>query len=139
MQRIITQRLANSTYTKKHSIQEKLTEDEIDEKLIDYKEVADISKVALSTHIRYFSEIKNKDGTVNNKFRLGGILINKDNADKYVVLSNGTQSWSVQVDKTTFYKKMSIDEIKEEYELEIMELKEEIKKLKKEIKKLNAK
>jgi len=131
-----TQRLSNSNYNKpKHTIQEKLTEEEIDDKLIDYKEVDDISKVPIGTHIRYFTEVVT-DGKTETKFRLGGMLTNKDCPDKFVVLSNGVQSWSVQVAKSTFYRKMSIDEIKEEYELEIMELKEEIKKLKKQVKKL---
>jgi hypothetical protein len=44
----------------------------------------------LGTHLRYITLDKNK----KNAFRLGGNLIRKE--DKYVVLSNGKQCWSVQ-------------------------------------------
>ena len=40
------------------TLQDKLTKEEIKEKLEDYIEVEDINKVPLNTHIRYFS-IKN--------------------------------------------------------------------------------
>ena len=101
----------------------------------------DISKVSLGNHMRYFiTSIDKKTGNVTRKFRLGGVLANKDNADKYIILSNGTFSWSVQVNTAIFFKKMTIDEIKEEYEdiihdknLEIKQLKKEIKLLKKQL------
>ena len=91
--------------------------------------------------MRYFiTSIDKKTGNVTRKFRLGGVLANKDNADKYIILSNGTFSWSVQVNTAIFFKKMTIDEIKEEYEdiihdknLEIKQLKKEIKLLKKQL------
>ena len=71
----------------------------------------------------------------------------KSNYEKYVILSNipetvfsqGKKTWSVNTQTSIFYKKQSIDEIKEEYELEIEELKDQIKFLKKEIKKLKVK
>ena len=71
------------------------------------------------------------------KFRFGGFLKNKDNCDKYVILTNNNISWSVQIDNSTFFKKMNIDEIKEEYIKVIEEKHLMIKSLKKEIKKLN--
>jgi hypothetical protein len=103
-----------------------LTKDEINEKLQDYKLVDDISKVPLGTHLRYFIM---KDG--NKLFRMGGNLKRNLDLPKFVVLVNalGTE-WTVQIKDTTFYKKMSINEIKEEYDGIIEELHEKIKKYK---------
>lgn len=106
-----------------------LTKDEINEKLQDYKLVDDISKVPLGTHLRYFIM---KDG--NKLFRMGGNLKRNLDLPKFVVLVNalGTE-WTVQIKDTTFYKKMSISEIKEEYDGIIEELHEKIKKYKSKI------
>ena len=106
-----------------------LTKDEINEKLQDYKLVDDISKVPLGTHLRYFIM---KDG--NKLFRMGGNLKRNLDLPKFVVLVNalGTE-WTVQIKDTTFYKKMSINEIKEEYDGIIEELHEKIKKYKSKI------
>lgn len=122
----------------KYTIQDKLTEEEIEEKLEDYKEVEDIKSVPTGSHLRYFVTTVDKSGNSSRKFRLGGVLKDKENADKYVVLSNGSISWSVQVNNATFYKKMNIEEIKEEYELIIREKLDEIKSLKKQIKVLKS-
>lgn len=103
-----------------------LTKDEINEKLQDYKLVDDISKVPLGTHLRYFVM---KDGT--KLFRMGGNLKRNLDLPKFLVLVNalGTE-WTVQVKDATFYKKMSLKEIKEEYDGIIDELHEKIKKYK---------
>lgn len=103
-----------------------LTKDEIEEKLQDYKLVDDISKVPLGTHLRYFVM---KNGT--KLFRMGGNLKRNLDLPKFIVLVNalGTE-WTVQVKDTTFYKKMSLKEIKEEYDGIIDELHEKIKKYK---------
>ena len=53
--------------------------------------------------MRYF--IIDKDG--NKVFRTGGMLQNKDNADTYVILSNGKLSWSVQIENAIFFKKLT--------------------------------
>ena len=125
-------------YTRpKHTLQDKITEDEIEEALKDYIECDDISKIPIGAHLRYFITTTNKKGNTERKFRFGGFLKNKDNCDKYVILTNNTISWSVQVDNTTFFKKMNVDEIKEEYIKVIEEKHQIIKSLKKEIKKLN--
>ena len=125
-------------YTRpKYTIQDKITEDEITEALKDYIECDEVSKVPIGAHLRYFITITNKKGNTERKFRFGGFLKNKDNCDKYIILTNNTISWSVQVDNTTFFKKMSMDEIKEEYTKVIEEKHQIIKSLKKEIKKLN--
>jgi len=103
-----------------------LTKDEINEKLQDYKLVDDISKVPLGTHLRYFVM---KDGT--KLFRMGGNLKRNLDLPKFIVLVNalGTE-WTVQVKDATFYKKMTLKEIKEEYDGIIDELHEKIKKYK---------
>lgn len=103
-----------------------LTKDEINEKLQDYKLVDDITKVPLGTHLRYFIM---KDGT--KLFRMGGNLKRNLDLPKFIVLVNavGTE-WTVQVKDATFYKKMTLKEIKEEYDIIIDELHEKIKKYK---------
>lgn len=87
--------------------QEQYTADEIAEKLAGYEEVDNIEDVPINTHIRYFS-IDRETG--EQKFRNGGFLSNKSNADKYINLSNGKISWSVQVDDAVFYRKLSHQE-----------------------------
>ena len=82
---------------------EKLTADEIAEKLQGYEKVDDIAEVPLNTHLRYFT--KEKDGT--QLFRSGGFLKNKTNAEKYVYLTNGKIDWVVQTATATFFSKMS--------------------------------
>ena len=51
---------------------------------------------------------------------MGGTIIKVDFEKKYIVLSNGKLSWSVQLnDKNILYKKMTTEEIKEFYENEL--------------------
>lgn len=116
----------------KKTFTDNLTKDEINQKLEDYKLVDDISKVSLDTHLRYFIK---KDGEM--LFRMGGNLKRNLDLPNYVVLKNalGTE-WTVQVKDTLFYKKMTIKEIKEEYDEIINELHDKIKKLKIRIKEL---
>jgi hypothetical protein len=119
----------------KTTLQEKLTSDEIEQKLEDYTEVDNINKIPINSHLRYYTLKRDDKGNMSKVFRLGGNLINKDNSDKYIILSNGKVSWSVQTKNTIFYRKMKINEIKDEYETIIEELKDEIMKLKKDNKK----
>lgn len=116
----------------KKTFTENLTKEEINEKLEDYKLVDDISKVPLDTHIRYFVK---KDNEM--LFRMGGNLKRNLDLPNFIVLKNalGTE-WTVQVKDTIFYKKMSIKEIKEEYDGIISDLHDKIKKLKAKIKEL---
>jgi hypothetical protein len=98
---------SDNTYKRpKKTHQEQLTADEIAEKLQGYERVDDISEVPINTHVRYFITDENGEQT----FRLGGFLQNKNNADKYVYLSNGKVSWVVQVANTIFFRKMSHQE-----------------------------
>jgi hypothetical protein len=123
----------------KTTIQEKLTQQEIEEKLEDYTEVEDINKVPINTHIRYYTLKKDVNGKMTKVFRLGGQLKNKDNSDKYIILGNGKVTWSVQMKNTILYRKMKMDEIKDEYEMIIQDLKNEILKIKKEKKNKKSK
>ena len=114
-----------------------LTPEEIKEKLEDYDKVEDIYKVSLGTHLRYFTV----DDSGNKLFRMGGQLFRNNGLPTYIMLTNGnTKPWSVQIDNAIFYKKLTIDEIKEQYKNnekkhldKIKELKEENKALKEEI------
>ena len=143
-------RLANDKYKRpKKTLTDKLTPEEIKDKLNDYIEVEDISKLPLNTHLRYFTEKYDEDKKKKIRvFRLGGFLINKNNYDKYIVLSNvpetgvinnNKKTWSVNTKISVFFRKQTIDEIKDEYEDEIEELNDEVNKLKKEIQKLKLK
>lgn len=140
-------RLGNDNYKRpKKTLTDKLSAEEIKNKLEDYIEVEDISKVPLNSHLRYFTEKYDEKNKKSSKvFRLGGFLVNKNNYDKYVVLSNvpdtgvinnNRKTWSVNTQKSIFYRKQTIDEIKEDYKDELEELYDEVDKLKKQVKKL---
>jgi hypothetical protein len=144
----MSNRLGNDNYNRpKKTLQDKFTKEEIAEKLMGYMEIKDVEELKnlpLSTEIRYFSFVK-EGGKVVKKFRLGGRLINKDNADKYIVLATGNppqqKTWSVQVKDAEIYYKQNVEiviqqqtekinDVKEKFEDQIFDLKEEIKKLK---------
>jgi len=110
---------------------DKLTPEEIEAKLEDYTQVTDLAKVPIGVHLRYFVL---EDG--KRKFRPGGILHKNDGLPLYVYLSNGTQSWAVQVQDTIFFRKMTIKEMKEDYAKQIDELQKKNDKLVEENKKL---
>ena len=65
------------------------TNQRMKEKLKNYERVDDIDDIPINTHLRY---VTLKNGT--QRFCLGGFLTRKHS--KYVVLSNGKLSWSVQ-------------------------------------------
>ena len=120
----------------KVTYQEKLSKNEIKEKLEGYIKVDDLSEVPIDTHIRYF--VTEDDGT--KVFRMGGFLLSKNDPDKYIVLTNRKSKWSVQTKNTIFYKKMShteeIEKLHREYKKKIQKQEETIKKLKLYIKKM---
>lgn len=84
-------RLSKSNYNRpeKTMTDSLQTNSKMKEKLINYERVDDIDDVVINTHIRY---VTLKDGV--QRFCLGGFLVRKHS--KYVVLSNGKLSWSVQ-------------------------------------------
>ena len=89
---------------------------EYKKKLQGYIEVSNVDYVSIRTHVRYFIY----DGDTSTwKFRTGGLVTKKH--DKYVILSNGKYSWSVQryihVDdelfETKFFKILTKQELTE--------------------------
>ena len=94
----------------------------------DYKQFTSFDDVPLQTHIRYFSTIDGK-----KVFRMGGYLLNKSYVPDYIVLSSGfgdkAKSWSVQIQDTLFFKKMSFNDLKKESDTIIMALENKIKQL----------
>ena len=116
-----TKRLSRDTgYVRpQKTYQDSLSSDDIKEKLKEYKRVNDIRKVIIGTHIRYFT--KNKD-TKTNVFRLGGFLSKFGEDYKYIILSNGTVSWSVQINGLNdIWAKMNSKEILKTAETEVEE------------------
>lgn len=129
----------NETYT------DKLTPEQIAEKLENYTQVDDITKVPLGSHLRYFEK---KDGEL--KFRLGGALVQNAGLPKFIYLNGSQGAFPVQLQdpekEVTFFKKMSDKDIKEEHNRQLVELntiiaeqKEQINNLNIENKKLNDK
>lgn len=100
----------NKTY------QETLSNEDIQDKLKNYKKTNNVSNIPIGTHIRYFiTDPKTND----NVFRLGGNLHKIDSQGRYITLSNGTLNWSVQLNSSILYYKMNDDEIHDELKNEI--------------------
>ena len=93
--------------------QESLTNEEIEEKLKDYSRISmsDLETLPIYTHLRYIT-INDKNDKSQNKFRIGGWLSNNKNCSKYIVLTNGKKSWSVQTRNAVFYRQQSKQELK---------------------------
>jgi len=142
----ITKRLSRDTSYKpqEQSYQSTLSDNDIAKKLSDYSRVKtnDVLKIPLGTHIRYFN-INPKTG--EKQFRLGGTLTKFGDNNEYIICSNGTFSWSVQLATSIIYKKLTPDELKETVKKTVVEetknemadiIKEnkELKKMLKEIK-----
>jgi hypothetical protein len=85
-------------------------------KLKGYTQVDDVDYVSIRTHVRYFVYDVDEQTW---KFRTGGLLTKKH--AKYVVLSNGRYSWSVQREvrkgediwETKFFKILNKQELAE--------------------------
>jgi hypothetical protein len=92
------------------TFQESLSKQAIKDYLKDYKKVIDITKVSIGTHLRYFTK---------DVFRLGGTLNKFGENGQYLILSNGTLRWSVQLANTTFFQKLTESELKEELKNEL--------------------
>jgi len=135
--------ISTSKYPKKiDTYQSKLTDAEIQEKLKMYKKIdslEELSKLPLQSHIRYFSVIKDPSGKKIKQFRLGGFLDNKDNYDKYIILSNKNLSWSVNTQTSILYRKLKDDEIENNINVQTeiaINANDELKKLKEKYSKL---
>lgn len=111
--------------------QEKLTNEEIADKMKGYVKVDDVSDVPLNTHIRYFTIGENGE----KKFRSGGFLKIKTDPDRYVILTNGKVDWPVQISESILFRKLShneeIDALHTYYKKKLEERDNLIQKLKK--------
>jgi len=118
----ITKRLSRDTTYKvsENTYQSSLSDVDIAKKLEDYSRVktSDIFKIPIGTHIRYFT-INPKTG--EKQFRMGGNLTKYGENGEYVICSNGTFSWSVQLSTSIIYKKLSISELKENTKNNVIE------------------
>lgn len=113
---LATKKINNTTYQKSgKTYQERLTKQQIKEQLKDYKEIDNITLLSIGCHVRYFST----DKTGKKLFRLGGTVSKIDPEYRFIMLSNGTVTWSVQIKDTSFWKKLSEAEYKEEIKEEI--------------------
>ena len=113
-------RITKDKYKKPaNTVQDNLTQEDINQLLEEYNEIENIHQLKIGLHIRYYSIIKS--GKTEKKiFRMGGTIIKIEFEKKYIVLSNGKITWSVQLnDKNILYKKMTSEEIKDFYENEI--------------------
>lgn len=121
------------------------------EKLENYERVDNVEDVSLKTHVRY---VTLHSETRQQVFRLGGLL--EEIHPKYVKLSNGEFSWSVQryhysedqsetepVFETAFWRIISREDLLykkiEEQHDEIQNLKEQLTELKQDNLKLKVK
>jgi hypothetical protein len=87
LRRLVNSNFNRPTTTYTDTLQNKKA---MQEKLKNYIRVDDIEDVSINTHVRYVT----LDKTKKQVFRLGGLL--KKIHSKYVSLSNGTYTWSVQ-------------------------------------------
>jgi hypothetical protein len=130
----LTKRLSKTNYNRPElTLTDTLqSNEEMQKKLLKYTRVDDIEDVRINTHVRYVT-LKNSQ----QRFCLGGLL--KKIHNKYVILSNGTLSWSVQryhwddpsaepIFETTFFRLLSVEEQQKKI---ILEQQREIEKLKK--------
>jgi hypothetical protein len=96
----------------KKTFTQELTTEEIQSLLEGYKEV-NYDDLKKGYHIRYFSKNKN---TGKSEFKMGGTVI-KIELD-YVVLTNGSINWSVQLKNAIFYQQMTMEEIRNDLKME---------------------
>ncbi len=117
----------------KQTYTERLSKDEIKEFLTDYEPVNDVNKLQLGDHIRYFKKENNE-----MKFRMGGVLINKNGLPDYIILTigGGAKGWSVQLNTAQLFRKIKVEDIRNEYSEKIKEKDQIITELTKYIKKL---
>lgn len=95
---------------------EKLSKEDIKYFLEDYVKIDDINQIKKGSHVRYFD--KTKDGL---KFRMGG-LVTVLGFPNYIILSNGSKTWSVQLKSAIIYMKLSFNELKKEFISEMEKL-----------------
>jgi hypothetical protein len=100
------------------TLQDRLSQDQIEEKLRGYRLLGgDVSggvtgggnriadELKPNAHVRYFTETD-----AGRKFRMGGFVKKIDANKNYMVLTNNTHSWCVDLNKATVYKKIDHDD-----------------------------
>jgi len=115
---------------------DKLTKQEIEAMLEDYEKIDDLESVPIGSHIRYFK----KESNGKMKFRTGGTLMVKE-LPTYIMLNGMYGMFSVQIKNNVFFRRITIKEIKEEYDEKILDKDrdiEELRSLIKQLKKENA-
>jgi hypothetical protein len=124
--------IKNSNYVRPEiTYTDKLSKKDIEALLIDYEKVESLKDVPVGTYIRYFED---KDGVM--KFRTGGVLTIKTGLPEYCILYNNKVSWSVQIKRCVFFRKITTEEIKKEYNLLIDDKNKRIAELQAYIKEL---
>ncbi len=99
-----------------YTYQDLISSEEITKKLTNYKQVDSINNIKIGTHIRYYDNKKSPP-----LFRLGGILNYIDKENRYIKLSNGDLSWSVQLgENSTLYYKLTEEEVTKEIKTHII-------------------
>lgn len=110
-----TKRISDTKYTRPIlTYTDKLSKQQVKELLIDYEQIKsleDLQNIIQGTHLRYFEKKGNE-----LKFRTGGILTVNSGFPEYLILSSGSVSWSVQIKKCIFFKRITIIQVKHEYE-----------------------
>jgi hypothetical protein len=109
-----------------------VTKEYIIDRLKNYEKVNNVKGINPGEWIQYLDVSNNEI-----KYRTGGMVVVNKNPD-YLVVSNGSIKWSVQIENKVFYRMQNIDNVVAEYEnkleakdRKISELKNLIKKLKK--------
>lgn len=117
----MTTRITKDKFKKTgNTVQDNLTQEDIDILLEEYNEIDNIYQLKPGIHVRYYTTLTNKQNIEKKLFRMGGTIVKVDFEKKYIVLSNQKITWSVQLnDKNIIYKKMTTEEIKEFYENEL--------------------
>ena len=130
--------MVNKYVKSEKSFQELLSKEDIDILLENYELVNSKYEIKVGLLVRYYSLI-NKDNETQELFRMGGTVIKTDFEKDYVVLTNGKVNWSVQINNATFYKKLTIEELKKNYENDIENMDIKLNKYKNYIDKIKKK
>ena len=105
---------------------DKLSKVQIQDLLVDYDQIktTELQDIPPGTHLRYFQMVDSK-----LKFRTGGILTVKSGLPSYIILSSGKVSWSVQVADCIFFKRITIKQVKTEFNKLLEEKERDVKSL----------
>lgn len=110
------------------------TDKEINAMIDDYVEVPkeEYNTLTRGTHIRYFREVVDENGNKKKQFNSGGIITYIDKEYRYVYLTGFKSRWPVQLnDQIIILKLITLDELRDEYEELLDDYEREIVELKK--------